>query len=145
MHEEPEAHFTRMVPSYKKNDTHIKHVHEYEQKETERVPQGGLESMQYSRSWSCSMGGWLMSAAIVEASKKSFTKLQAKAKETKEEEEEERREDKSKCTDIKQTIKSSKNTKRKKRRKKVTICEAKDVPFLPLSAVDSTITRLFFE
>jgi len=27
-----------------------------------RVRQGGLESMQYSRSWSCSIGGWLISA-----------------------------------------------------------------------------------
>jgi hypothetical protein len=36
--------------------------------------------MQYSRSWSCSMGGWLMSA-IGEASEKSFTELRlAKAR-----------------------------------------------------------------
>lgn len=35
------------------------------------LPQGGLESMQYSRSWSCSMGGWLMSAIVNELQKQS--------------------------------------------------------------------------
>jgi hypothetical protein len=35
------------------------------EKERKRViPHGGLESMQYSRSWSCSIGGWVMSAIV---------------------------------------------------------------------------------
>lgn len=36
--------------------------------------------MQYSRSWSCSMGRWVMSAAIGEASENSFTKLTRQSK-----------------------------------------------------------------
>lgn len=43
------------------------------EKRWESIRQGGLESMQYSRSWSCSIGGWLISAAIVgNASTPSF-------------------------------------------------------------------------
>ena len=35
-----------------------------EKEEEKKVPHGGLESMQYSRSWSCSIGGWVMSAIV---------------------------------------------------------------------------------
>lgn len=31
-------------------------------RERQSIPQGGLKSMQYSRSWSCSMGRWVISA-----------------------------------------------------------------------------------
>ena len=47
---------------------HGNNIQMQKQSETEResgienIRQGGLESMQYSRSWSCSMGRWVMSA-----------------------------------------------------------------------------------
>lgn len=40
------------------------HMHIYIERER-RVRHGGLESMQYSRSWSCSMGGWAISAIAI--------------------------------------------------------------------------------
>ena len=42
----------------------------------EGIPQGGLESMQYSRSWSWSMGWWVMSA-IGEALSKELHKTRS--------------------------------------------------------------------
>lgn len=53
-------------------------------RERESIPHGGLESKQYSRSWSCSIGKWVMSAIVVaserrlqeaqEENKKRYTK-----------------------------------------------------------------------
>lgn len=56
------------------------------EKERKRLPHGGLESMQYSRSWSCSIGGWVMSAIVVSLTEEKQRGKRRKEEETEEEE-----------------------------------------------------------
>lgn len=58
------------------------------EREKEILPHGGLESMQYSRSWSCSIGGWVMSAIVMFVSDRG-EKLRGKRRKEEETEEEE--------------------------------------------------------
>lgn len=59
---DPTTHF----PSGVSKDHRKQHSNAKRRRERERgrenIRHGGLESMQYSRSWSCSMGRWVMSA-----------------------------------------------------------------------------------
>lgn len=65
-----------------------------EKDRTYYIPQGGLESKQHSRSWSCSIGKWVMSAIVLDWDeyKEKEIGLWKEEKEQEEEEEELRRE-----------------------------------------------------
>jgi leucyl aminopeptidase len=111
------------------------------ERERERgLPQGGLESMQYSRSWSCSMGGWLMSA-IGEASEKSFSQTQtcqSKMKKTKKKKKKKKEEKKHKYR-YKANNKSSKKQKIKKKNKGNNMQSAKPLCDAPSHVVDKPV------